>query len=231
MNTLEKPGSAVLFIWMLFIVGMTLLVFIPPLYKGQKHIRPVVEKTVACKLVIHKSLPEKHPAPVPENQSAFHLPEKHPAPVPEDRSLYVHGTKAELLFHPMIQEAANRYQVDPALVKAIIMAESGYNPRAISKKGAKGLMQLMPRTAKALGVEDSFNPEHNINAGVRYFKQLMNQFNGDAKLALAAYNAGSRKVRQYQGIPPFKATQYYIKKVFIYYQYYRKEMAMEINRA
>lgn len=126
------------------------------------------------------------------------------------------------LFDSIIRQAASRYQVDPYLVKAIIMAESSYNPKAISKKGAKGLMQLMPKTAKALGVEDSFNPEHNINAGVKYFKQLLNQFNGDVKLALAAYNAGSKRVKKYKGIPPYKATQYYVKKVFEYHKRYRE---------
>jgi soluble lytic murein transglycosylase-like protein len=105
------------------------------------------------------------------------------------------------------------------------MAESGYNARAISKKGAKGLMQLMPATAHALGVEDAFNPKQNISGGVRYFKQLVTQFDGDVTLALAAYNAGSRNVRHYQGIPPFKATRYYIKKVFKYYQIYKNQMA------
>jgi hypothetical protein len=132
------------------------------------------------------------------------------------------GTRSQRLFDSIIHRAARRYQVDPYLVKAIIMAESSYNPRAISKKGAKGLMQLMPRTAKALGVEDSFNPENNIDAGVKYFKQLLNQFDGDVKLALAAYNAGSKKVRKYNGVPPFKATQYYVKKVFEYHERYRQ---------
>ena len=135
------------------------------------------------------------------------------------------GKKAERLLHPIVIQAAGRYQVDPALVKAIIMAESGYNARAISKRGAKGLMQLMPATAQALGVEDVFNPKQNISGGVRYFKQLVNQFDGDVELALAAYNAGSRNVRHYQGIPPFKATRYYIKKVFKYYQIYKNKMA------
>jgi soluble lytic murein transglycosylase-like protein len=132
--------------------------------------------------------------------------------------------KKEHLFHPIIIRAANRHDVDPALVKAIIMAESGYNPNAISKKGAKGLMQLMPSTAEALGVEDVFNPEQNISGGVRYFKRLVNRFDGDVKLALAAYNAGSKKVRHYQGIPPYKSTQYYIKKVFKYYNLYKNQM-------
>ena len=111
------------------------------------------------------------------------------------------------------------------------MAESGYNPRAISKAGAKGLMQLMPNTAQALGVEDVFNPQQNISGGVRYFKQLMNRFNGDFKLALAAYNAGSKAVRQYKGVPPFKETQHYIKKVFEYYQLYKNQMKVELDRA
>jgi len=138
---------------------------------------------------------------------------------------------AERLLHPIVIQAAGRYQVDPALVKAIIMAESGYNARAISKRGAKGLMQLMPATAQALGVEDVFNPKQNISGGVRYFKQLVNQFGGDVELALAAYNAGSRHVRHYQGIPPFKATRYYIKKVFKYYQIYKDQMMGEMDRA
>jgi soluble lytic murein transglycosylase-like protein len=107
------------------------------------------------------------------------------------------------------------------------MAESGYNPKAISKKGAKGLMQLMPKTAEALGVEDSFNPAHNVDAGVEYFKKLLNRFDGDVTLALAAYNAGSRKVIEYKGVPPFKATEYYIKKVLKYYQVYRAQAESE----
>ncbi len=151
--------------------------------------------------------------------------------VPEKGSTYVRGKEAEELFHPIVLEAANRHQIDPALVKAVIMAESGYNPRAVSQKGAEGLMQLMPETARALGVEDSFNPEHNINAGVKYLKHLMNQFDGDTRLALAAYNAGSRKVKLYQGVPPFGATKRYIKKVFRYYEYYKEEMKAEVTRA
>jgi soluble lytic murein transglycosylase-like protein len=141
------------------------------------------------------------------------------------------GGRAEGVYHPIILKAADRYKVDPALVKAIIMVESSYNPKAVSRKGAKGLMQLMPRTAASLGVEDIFNPEHNIDAGVRYFSTLLSQFNGDTRLALAAYNAGSRKVRMYDGIPPFKTTQSYVKKVFEYYNYYKEKMMPDINNA
>jgi len=149
----------------------------------------------------------------------------------EYRLSYIGRKDAERLLHPIVIQAAGRYQVDPALVKAIIMAESGYNAKAISKRGAKGLMQLMPTTAQALGVEDIFNPKQNISGGVRYFKQLVNQFNGDVKLALAAYNAGSRNVINYQGVPPFKATRYYIKKVFKYYRIYKDQMMGEMDRA
>lgn len=133
--------------------------------------------------------------------------------------------------HPIIIEVAQRYEIEPALVNAIIMVESGYNPTAISKRGAKGLMQLMPATAEALGVEDSFNPKQNIDGGVRYFKQLVDKFDGDVKLALAAYNAGSRNVRLYQGIPPFKATRFYIKKVFKYYRIFKNRTDEAPNRA
>ena len=134
--------------------------------------------------------------------------------------------KKDELFHPIIDEAACRHEVDPALVKAIIMAESSYNPRAISKKGAKGLMQLMPLTAASLGVEDAFDPTNNIRAGVAYFRTLLNQFKGDVRLALAAYNAGSKRVRQYKGVPPFEATQLYIEKVYAYYETYKTQSSL-----
>ncbi len=133
------------------------------------------------------------------------------------------GQKKESRLQPIILRAAQRYQVDPAIIKAIIMAESGFNPKAVSNKGARGLMQLMPRTAKYLGVKDSFNPEHNIDGGVRYFKTLLDRFDCDVKLALAAYNAGSRNVRKYDGVPPFKSTKFYIKKVLTYYETYKND--------
>jgi Transglycosylase SLT domain len=142
----------------------------------------------------------------------------------------VSGRKAEHLYHMFIIQTASHYQIDPALIKAIIMAESGYNTKAVSKRGAKGLMQLMPETAQSLGVEDIFNPLQNITGGIQYFKQMVNRFNGDVKLALAAYNAGSRNVRNYNGVPPFKATHFYIKKVLKYYRIYKNQMGEEIDR-
>ena len=101
------------------------------------------------------------------------------------------------------------------------MAESSYNKRSVSKQGAVGLMQLMPVTAKSLGVENILNPEENIHAGVKYYRSLLNRFNGEEKLALAAYNAGARNVRKYNGVPPFKETRRYIKKVLEYQRFYR----------
>ena len=154
----------------------------------------------------------------------------HPVPQTEQRLESVSGRNAEHLYHMFIIQTASHYQIDPALIKAIIMAESGYNTQAVSKKGAKGLMQLMPETAQSLGVEDIFNPQQNITGGVQYFKQMVNKFNGDVKLALAAYNAGSRNVRNYNGVPPFKATHSYIKKVFKYYRIYKNQMGEEIDR-
>ncbi|RLC03813.1 MAG: lytic transglycosylase domain-containing protein [Deltaproteobacteria bacterium] len=124
-------------------------------------------------------------------------------------------------YSTIIKTAAARHKIDPALVKAVIMAESRYNHLAVSKKGAGGLMQLMPNTAKSLGVQDIFDPEDNITGGVRYLKKLLNRFDGDTKLALAAYNAGSRYVRHYGGIPPFRQTRTFIKNVLKYQQMYK----------
>jgi hypothetical protein len=124
-----------------------------------------------------------------------------------------------------IIKASRMYKVEIALIKAVIMAESGYNPNAVSHKGAQGLMQLMPGTAKWLGVHDAFDPALNIDGGVRYLRRLLDRFDGDVQLALAAYNAGSRYVRKYGGVPPFKATRSYIKKVMKYRKRYRKKMA------
>lgn len=128
-------------------------------------------------------------------------------------------------YHQHITKASQTYQVEAALIKAVIMAESGYNPKAVSRKGAQGLMQLMPSTAKWLGVHDAFDPALNIDGGVRYLRRLLDRFDGDVQLALAAYNAGSRYVRKYGGVPPFKATHIYIKKVMKYRKSYRKKMA------
>ncbi|MGD8523994.1 MAG: lytic transglycosylase domain-containing protein [Desulfobacterales bacterium] len=143
----------------------------------------------------------------------------------------VSGKKTEHMLRPTIFRIAHRHRVDPAMVQAIIMAESSFNPNAVSKRGAIGLMQLMPNTAKSLGIKDPLNPELNITGGVLYFKKLLKEFHGDVTLALAAYNAGTRKVKEYQGVPPFKSTQVYIEKVLEYYQRYKSVPTQEDGRA
>ena len=124
-------------------------------------------------------------------------------------------------FDALIREFARKYEVDAALIKAIIRAESGFNPYAVSKKGARGLMQLMPQTAQRLNVVNSFNPRENIEGGTRYFKYLLGLFKSDLRLSLAAYNAGENLVLQNNSIPPYRETIDYIRKVLAFYQSYR----------
>jgi soluble lytic murein transglycosylase-like protein len=116
-----------------------------------------------------------------------------------------------------IRDAAERYGVPVKLVSAVIRAESGFNPRAVSRKGAQGLMQLMPGTASMLGVRNSFDPRQNIDGGVRHLRGLIDRFPNRLALAIAAYNAGERAVVQYGGIPPFPETQDYVTKVMHFY--------------
>ncbi|MDH3976547.1 MAG: lytic transglycosylase domain-containing protein [Deltaproteobacteria bacterium] len=122
----------------------------------------------------------------------------------------------------LVERAARKYSVDPHLVKAVIRAESDFNPYAVSRAGAKGLMQLMPETADALDVINPFDPYESIEGGVRYLRYLLNLFENDLKLSLAAYNAGRTNVIKYGGIPPFKETRNYVRKVLVYYDEYRK---------
>jgi len=124
-------------------------------------------------------------------------------------------------YDSVISEFSKKYQVDFALIKAIIRAESGFNPFAVSRKGARGLMQLMPETALRMNVSNIFNPRENIEGGVRYFKYLLSLFDNDLRLSLAAYNAGENVVGELRSIPPYRETIDYVKKVLSYYQSYR----------
>lgn len=121
----------------------------------------------------------------------------------------------------IISDAALRYRLDPALIKAVIRVESAFNRYSVSGKGAKGLMQLMPDTAREMGVSRLFDPEENIEGGSRYLRKMLDRFDGNLRLALAAYNAGPNAVARYGGVPPFDETRRYVRKVWNAYGDYR----------
>jgi soluble lytic murein transglycosylase-like protein len=124
-------------------------------------------------------------------------------------------------YEQIISSCATKYGVNPCLIKAVIHAESGYNPNAVSSKGASGLMQLMPGTARSLKVSNSFDPKDNVEGGVKYLRFLLDTFRGDVSLAVAAYNAGLNKVARYGGIPPYNETRTYVNRVLSYMQSYQ----------
>jgi len=126
----------------------------------------------------------------------------------------------EQRYDTIIARLCRKYAVDTALVKAVIKTESDFNPYAVSKKGAQGLMQLMPHKARELNVSDPFDPRENLQAGISHLGTLLNRFDGDVKLALAAYNAGENAVHKNNGVPPFFETQEYIKRVLKFKQHY-----------
>lgn len=133
-----------------------------------------------------------------------------------------YNEKARARYAKHIQDAARLTQLDPALIHAVISAESGYNPFARSKKGAAGLMQLMPETAKRYGVKNRLDPAENIHGGARYLRDLVQMFNNDLQLAVAAYNAGENAVVKYGNrIPPYSETMTYVPRVMTYYRKYR----------
>lgn len=126
----------------------------------------------------------------------------------------------EVRYTPLIAETAARYGLETALVKAVVRVESAFYPRAVSRVGARGLMQLMPATARELGVSDSFDPASNLDGGCRYLAAMLERFGGELRLALAAYNAGPRSVEHYGGVPPYEETQRYVELVFKHYAGY-----------
>jgi soluble lytic murein transglycosylase-like protein len=127
-------------------------------------------------------------------------------------------------FRSAIESSAKKYRVDPALVRAVIHAESAFRPGARSNKGALGLMQLMPGTARDMGVVNVMSPEDNIQGGVKYLAWLLEQNSGNTMLATAAYNAGPNAVKRYNGMPPFEETQTYVKRVKILHDRYKKAL-------
>ncbi len=141
----------------------------------------------------------------------------------KEKRVHFHSDIDVNKYDHIIAKAASKYKIDQALIKAVIKAESNFNHRAVSPVGAQGLMQLMPSTAYALQVDDVFQPENNIEGGVRYLRYLLNVYKGDLRLALAAYNAGETAVAKYNtNIPPFRETQNYIRRVLSYFDDFKK---------
>ncbi|GIW39695.1 MAG: lytic transglycosylase [Candidatus Binatia bacterium] len=133
------------------------------------------------------------------------------------------GRPAPARLEPIIRAAARRHNVDPALVKAVIRAESDFFPFAKSPKGALGLMQLMPETARDLRVGRIFDPVENVEGGVRHLRRLLDRYRGDVRLALAAYNAGEKAVEAYGGVPPYRETREYVERVLRFREYYARQ--------
>jgi hypothetical protein len=149
-----------------------------------------------------------HIETVPDIQAASPVP-KINQPTPDQNQLAVHPFDLA----ETVRTASGTYQLDPDLVTSVIRAESGFNVRAVSPKGAQGLMQLMPQTATNLGVHNAFDPEANVQAGTRYLRELLERYNFDLIKALAAYNAGPERVEQYNGVPPYYETRAYVARI------------------
>ncbi len=140
--------------------------------------------------------------------------------IPPEQAV-IRWNKSGKVYDPHVQESARRYELPPALIKAVMAAESAFNPRAVSRRGALGLMQLMPETARTLRVDDVFDPAQNIDGGARYLRQLWTQYDGDLYRTLSAYNAGPTAVRRARGpVPAIAETRDYVRRVLALYEKY-----------
>jgi hypothetical protein len=145
--------------------------------------------------------------------------------IAKSRTAKFESVRSGPALNEVVNSASAAYHLDPDLVNSVIHAESGFNARAVSPKGARGLMQLMPATASQLGVNDAFDPQTNVEGGSRYLRELLERYNFDLVKALAAYNAGPERVEQYQGVPPFRETRAYVARIV--HEYNTKKTAQE----
>ena len=148
------------------------------------------------------------------------------AELPRSRTVISDGE-----LEPVIARHSRAHRLHPALIRAVIKTESDFDPQAVSRAGAIGLMQLMPQTAVRLDVRDSYNPDENIGGGTKYLRQLLDRFNRNLPLALAAYNAGEHTVERYQGLPPIPETRQYVQKVLRYYRTFLTNDRLSFSRA
>lgn len=165
--------------------------------------------------------PDPAPAPeVHETQAGVVPPPQTPA-----AAARLQAPQSSVNVSDAVSAASDRYRLDPDLVNSVIRAESGFNPRAVSPKGAQGLMQLMPDTASKLGVSNAFDPQANVDGGTRYLRELLERYNFDIIKALAAYNAGAKRVEQYHGVPPYRETHAYVASIVR--DFNRKKLAQQ----
>jgi soluble lytic murein transglycosylase-like protein len=199
---LYLSAIAALLIWDRCLFGQALYSYLDE--NGTRVFTNIAPTSPVADLKITGEVPAPPPAPAPA-----------PTPAPSN-------SKSEA-YDSIIEKYASDYHLDPSLIKSIIATESGFNPKAVSPKGARGLMQLMPATAEQLGVSNSFDPEQNIQAGVKHLRSLMDSFNDDISLSLAAYNAGETRVQRLGKIPPIKETQNYVQSVTKLYEKSKSE--------
>lgn len=178
---------------------------------GTQHYTNVREKGGRCQVVVRS-----HSRP-----RTSHTREQHPQSSAARSNDPSHRDR----YNDLIAEAASLYQLPSAFIRAVMRVESGFNPDVVSSAGAMGLMQLMPKTARSMGVADPFDARQNVFGGARYLRILANRFKGDLILTVAAYNAGEGAVDKYEGIPPYKETQRYVRRVLKHYYAYRTETA------
>jgi soluble lytic murein transglycosylase-like protein len=183
---------------------------------GTQHYTNIKEPGRRCQLVVRGSKKSKQVASNQKKKSSARQPTS--GSRSKDPARYSR-------YNNLIGEAARLYQLPESFIRAVIRVESDFNPTVVSRAGAMGLMQLMPRTARSMGVSDPFDARQNIHGGARYLRILANRFKGDLVLTVAAYNAGEGAVKKYKGIPPYKETQRYVRRVLKHYYAYRSESA------